>query len=59
MGVIFELLFSIFQVVAGSSNKESKANKYVAVGFFVVLLLVVVLIWWYNPAPHTTGAKTF
>ncbi|ETZ21045.1 hypothetical protein N824_02720 [Pedobacter sp. V48] len=58
MGVIFELLFFIFQVVAGSSNKESTANKYVAVGFFAVFLLVVVLIWWYNPAPHTTGAKT-
>ena len=58
MGVIFEILFVIFQVVAGSSNKESTANKYVAVGFFVVLLLVAVLIWWYNPAPHATGVKT-
>jgi len=58
MGVIFEILFVIFQVIAGSSNKESTANKYVAVGFFVVLLLVAVLIWWYNPAPHAAGVKT-
>ncbi|WP_165500452.1 hypothetical protein [Pedobacter psychroterrae] len=51
MGVIFELLVVIFQVVAkDSTDKESKQNKYVALGFFVALLLVVILIWQYNPA---------
>lgn len=56
MGAIFEILFVIFQVIAGSSNKQSTANKFVAVGFFVVLLLVVILILRYNPEPQTTSA---
>lgn len=50
MGIIAEILFSIFQTpLIWGKQERSYSSKFAAVALIAVILVVVILIWQFNP----------